>query len=139
MIRTRTAAIAALSLLSLALPASAAAPDGRYKGQTEQGSTLFMTIKKGKITRFSANTRLFCSGGEGMQFRMLYHDRPLRVRNGRFKFEGESEDGATYEFKGAISGRRAKGTLGFHDGSWSPTNGAVFCNANDVKWTAKRR
>lgn len=140
MTRIRIATIAALTILSLAaLPALAAGPNGKWKGKTEQGSTLFMTIKKGKVSRFSANTNMFCTNGGGLKMRMLYHDRPVKIRNGKFKFKGESEDGAEYEFKGAISGRKAKGTLGFHDGTWSPTSGVSFCNANDVKWTAKKR
>lgn len=127
-------------LLIAAVPAAAAGPNGKWKGKTEQNSTLYMTIKKGKVTRFSANTRMFCTNGEGFRYRMLYHDRPVKIRHGKFKFEGEGQDGADYEFKGSISGNRAKGTLGFHESSYNAFEGNfTFCNANDVKWTAKRR
>lgn len=136
----RACLLALTAFLLVAFPASAAAPNGGWKGKTEQGSTLYMTIKRGKVTRFSANVNMFCTNGGGLKSRMLYHDRPVRIRNGRFKFEGEGKDGATYEFAGRLASGRSKasGTLGFHDGSWSPS-GMTFCNANDVKWTAKRR
>ena len=137
----RRACLAALTTFLLAaFPASAAAPNGSWKGKTEQGSVLYMTIKQGKVTRFSANVNMFCTNGGGLKSRMLYHDRPVRIRDRRFKFEGESKDGSTYEFAGRIarSKEKATGTLGYHDGYYGP-NGLSFCNANDVKWTAKRR
>lgn len=131
-------ALAAL-LVAGALAASAAVTGGRWKGKTEQNSTLNMTVKNGKVTRFSANTRMFCTNGEGFRYRVLYHDRPVAIRDGKFKFAGETKDGADYEFKGRFTGaKKANGTLGFHEGSYNASNGSfTFCNASDVKWQAK--
>jgi hypothetical protein len=132
--------LALAALLLAAFPASAAAPNGGWKGKTEQGSTLNMTIKQGKVTRFSANVNMFCTNGGGLKSRVLYHDRPVAIRDRRFKFKGEAKDGSSYEFAGRIARgkERASGTLGYHDGYYGPS-GLSFCNANDVKWTAKRR
>ena len=141
MTRNRRLSAIALStaLATGAVTASAAGPNGSWKGKTEQGSTVFMKIKEGKVTRFSANVNMFCTNGGGIKSRVLYHDRPVKIRNKRFKFEGESKDGSTYEFKGKIiENKRAKGTLGYHDGMYT-SSGLSFCNANDVKWSAKRR
>ena len=141
MTRTRRLSAIALSaaLAMGAVTASADGPNGSWKGKTEQGQTVFMKIKKGKVTRFSANVNMFCTNGGGLKSRVLYHDRPVKIRNKKFKFEGESKDGSTYEFQGKITdNKKAKGTLGYHDGMYT-SSGPSFCNAFDVKWTAKRQ
>ena len=131
-----TAAVALGSLAGVA----GAAPKPNWKGKSEHNSTLNMTVKKGKVTRFSVNVRMFCTNGEGFQFAMLYHDEPLKIRNGKFKFEGEDESGRDYEFDGKITGSKAKGTVGYHDSSYNASEQSfTFCNANDVKWNAKKR
>lgn len=138
---SRRLSILALSaaLALSAVTAWAAGPNGKWKGKTEQNATVFMKIKKGKVTRFSANVNMFCTNGGGVKSRVLYHDRPVKIRNRKFKFEGEAKDGSTYEFKGKITeNKRAKGTLGYHDGMYT-SSGLSFCNANDVKWSAKRQ
>ena len=129
------AAVAATTL-GLSAPASAAVPNGSYRGDTSQNRTVHVTVKKGKVKKLSFSVFLLCGpgGSNGSSTDALAVENVKIKANGRFKVEseGDSANGlATYVLKGRVTKKKVTGSIEqfFRNG----------CQTFDLTFAAKRR
>ena len=132
----RSLLLALAGTLALAVPASAAAVSGTYRGQTNQNRTVHVKVRSGKITNLSFSVYTRCGiGGSGGGATDAVAIRNVRVKsNGTYvaKSEGDSANGlATYELRGRVTRSKVTGSMEqfFRNG----------CQAFDLRFTAKRR
>ena len=122
--------------LTFAAPATAAVPNGSYRGSTSQDRTVHATVKSGKLTRLSFSVFTLCGpgGSRGSQTDALFV-RNVRIRaSGAFRVssKGDSSNGlATYELKGKVTRGRVTGSIEqfFRNG----------CQTFELTFSAKRR
>ena len=130
---------ALVAALTLAVAPAAAAPTKRFSGKNDQNRPLNFKVRSGKVVDFVGGVNLFCIG-EGIQFNAAIPPRAMRIRNGRFKYEGDDKEGnATIEITGRISGRRASGKLAMVKSHYSSSEGRVISCSADTKWNARQR
>jgi hypothetical protein len=123
----------------LAVTPAAAAPTLKFRGKNDQNRPLTFKLRSGKVVDFVGGVNLFCIG-EGIQFNAAIPPRAMRVRNGRFRYEGKDKEGnSTLEITGRINGRRANGKLGMVSSRYSSSEGRVISCSADTKWNARAR
>jgi hypothetical protein len=121
---------------AVALPASAAAPSGTYRGDTSQNRTVHVKVKNGTIKNlsFSVYTRCGIGGSGGGATDVLVVRNAKVKKNGTFKVvsKGDSSNGlATYELVGKVTKKKITGSIEqfFRNG----------CQTFDLTFSAKRR
>jgi hypothetical protein len=135
---SRSIALLAAAGMTLALtaPATAAAPSGKYRGDTSQDRTVHVTVKAGKITNLSFSVYLLCGiGGSGGSTTDALAVKNVKLKkSGAFTVtsKGDSANGkATYVLKGRVTKRKVTGSIEqFFRGG---------CQTFDLTFTAKRR
>ena len=122
--------------LTVSVPASAAVPNGSYRGDTSQDRTVHATVKKGKIKKLSFSVFLLCGpgGSNGSSTDALVAENVKVKANGSFTVnsKGDSANGlATYVLKGRVTRKKVTGSIEqfFRNG----------CQTFDLTFSAKRR
>ena len=129
----------AAALAALIIPTAAVAATKRFSGKNEQNRPLTFKLRDGKVVDFVGGINLFCIG-EGIQFNSAIPPRAMRVRNGRFRYEGKDKQGnATIEISGRIIGSRANGRVSMVKSHYSSSQGRVISCSGDTKWSARAR
>jgi hypothetical protein len=107
--------VLSLAVALVALLASAAAlanvfQSGRYKGTTEQGYPISFKATQGQVSKLRLTTVAVCESGKGSKG--AYSNLHAKIKNTRFEFKGEGDDGATHlTIKGRLVGPYAGGTV----------------------------
>ena len=131
--------VTAIAGFTVAGPAAAATSSGSFKGKTSQKRTITLTVKSGKVTKFSAGINMMC-GQSGIEFNAVIPPKALALKGGKFSYSGRDvTDGTNITIKGTVKGVRASGKIKMTDSRYNASDQSFDSCVGSAKWTAKRR